>query len=388
MKVFINGWSAYLPNAAVENEQMEDVLGFVDDRKSKARRIVLKSNGIKKRHYALDPITRKPTHTNSELCSLAIRGLEEKFSLDLKNVDLLASGTSMADQIMPAHASMVQGKVPELNSEVASLAGVCMASCMALKYAFANIKAGLSKNAVVTGSEIASHHLRGENYSQFEKRSAEDLEAKPEFCFEEDFLRWMLSDGAAALWLSDEANEKSLSLEIDWIATRSYANELPPCMYFGIDVESEDDKQAHWSQLTRKESDKKGIMRLAQDVKLLDKHIVDYTLKRALSEIRKEKGLLPGDVNHFIPHYSSNYFRDKVAAALNEIDFNIPQEKWFTTLTERGNIGSASFFIYLCDFLAQKEVKEGEKILAFIPESSRFSSCFVLLTVRKPSEAQ
>lgn len=385
MSVFINAWSSYLPNAAVENEEMEDILGLVDSKKSKARRIVLRSNGIQKRHYALDPKTRLPTHTNAELCALAIKDLTEKFSLDLKTVDVLASGTSIADQLMPAHANMVQGKLPELHCEVASLAGVCMASCMALKYAYANIKSGLAKNAIVTGSEISSHHLRGENYSNYEKRSEAELESKPEFCFEEDFLRWMLSDGSAALWLSDKASEKNLSLEIDWIETRSYANELPPCMYCGIDTEATNENQATWSQLTRKESNQKGLLRLAQDVKVLDQNVVEYTLKRALCEIRKDKGLLPGDVDYFIPHYSSNYFREKVSSALNEIDFNIPQEKWFTTLTERGNVGSASFFIYLCDFLAQKEVKEGEKILAFVPESSRFSSCFILMTVRKPS---
>jgi 3-oxoacyl-[acyl-carrier-protein] synthase-3 len=280
---------------------------------------------------------------------------------------------------------MVQGEIPELNVEVASLSGVCIASSMALKYAYANIKSGLSKNAVVTGSEVASHHLRSENYTQYEGRSAEELEAKPEYCFEQDFLRWMLSDGAAALWLSD-TQAKGLSLEIDWIATRSYSNELPPCMYLGIDPAAEDPRQATWAQLSRKESAQKKILNIAQDVKLLDKHIVEFTLKRALSEIRKEKGLLPGDVDYFIPHYSSGYFREKVYNALNEIDFTIPYEKWFTSLPERGNIGSASFFVYLCDFLARTDVKEGQKVLAFIPESSRFSSCFVLLTVRKNAD--
>lgn len=383
MSVFINGWSSYLPNEAVENEQMEDILGLVDSKKSKAKRIVLRSNGIQKRHYALDSKTRLPTHTNAELCSLAIQKLTEDFPVELKDIDLLAAGTSMPDQLMPAHANMVQGKTPDLNCEVATLSGVCMASCMALKYAFANIKAGLAKNALVTGSEISSHHLRGENYSSFEKRSEEELEAKPEYCFEEDFLRWMLSDGSAALWLSNKPTENALSLEINWISTRSYANELPPCMYYGIDTESTNEHLTNWSQLTRKEADQKGLLRIAQDVKLLDQYIVEYTLKRALSEIRKEQGLLPGDVDYFIPHYSSNYFKDKVAVALDEIDFHIPQEKWFTTLTERGNVGSASFFIYLTDFLAQKEIKDGETILAFIPESSRFSSCFVHMTARR-----
>lgn len=386
MKVYINGWSSFLPNAPVNNDQMEEILGFVEGKKSKARRIVLKNNGITTRHYALDPVTRLPTHTNADLCAAAIEQLAQDNKIDLSKIEILACGTSVPDQFMPAHASMVQGKIPRLTAEVASLAGVCMSSCMALKYAYANILAGLSNNAIVTGSEIPSHLMRAENFERYENKNEEDLNSKPEYCFEKDFLRWMLSDGAAALYLSNTANENSLSLEINWISTRSYANELPPCMYMGIDPNSENHLQKHWSQLTLKDPSNKRLLNIAQDVKLLDQHIVEYTLKKALSEIRKEHGLLPGDVDYFIPHFSSNYFKPKVATALEEIDFNIPQEKWFTTLTEKGNVGSASFFIYLTDFLARKEVKDGEQILAFIPESSRFSSCFVLLTVRKPNQ--
>ena len=66
-----------------------------------------------------------------------------------------------------------------------------------------------------------------------------------------------------------------------------------------------------------------------------------------------------------------------------EIDFHIPYEKWFTTMSERGNIGSASFFVYLCDFLKEKEIKDGERILAFIPESGRFSTCYILLKAHR-----
>ena len=44
--VYITRASKYLPNAPIGNEQMEDFLGKVNDTFSKARRIVLRNNGI------------------------------------------------------------------------------------------------------------------------------------------------------------------------------------------------------------------------------------------------------------------------------------------------------------------------------------------------------
>ncbi len=49
--------------------------------------------------------------------------------------------------------------------------------------------------------------------------------------FERDFLRFMLSDGAAALLLSDRPNEAGLSLKIEWVKTKSYANETSTYAY-------------------------------------------------------------------------------------------------------------------------------------------------------------
>jgi hypothetical protein len=55
VNVYITHLSAFLPNAPVSNDDMEAVLGQVGDRPSRARRTVLRSNGIQTRHYAVDP---------------------------------------------------------------------------------------------------------------------------------------------------------------------------------------------------------------------------------------------------------------------------------------------------------------------------------------------
>ena len=48
--VFITRMASVLPNAPVSNERMESVLGQVGGRPSRARALVLRSNGIQARH--------------------------------------------------------------------------------------------------------------------------------------------------------------------------------------------------------------------------------------------------------------------------------------------------------------------------------------------------
>jgi 3-oxoacyl-[acyl-carrier-protein] synthase-3 len=73
-KAYITGTSAFLPNAPVDNEAIENVLGMIAGKPSRARRIVLRNNGIRERYYALDPATGQTTHTNAQLTAEAIRG--------------------------------------------------------------------------------------------------------------------------------------------------------------------------------------------------------------------------------------------------------------------------------------------------------------------------
>jgi len=75
----------------------------------------------------------------------------------------------------------------------------------AFKYAFMNVAAGLAPNAVAAGSELASSYMRAQFLTPFYKEIS-DLETRPERAFDADFLRWMLSDGAGAAFLSPEKN--------------------------------------------------------------------------------------------------------------------------------------------------------------------------------------
>src|SRR2546426_7286430 len=83
--------------------------------------------------------------------------------------------------------------------EAVATAGVCLSGATALKYGWMSVASGGARNAVVTGSEVASLVLLAQNYDAERPNGAQVLEANSELAFERDFLRWMLSDGAGAL---------------------------------------------------------------------------------------------------------------------------------------------------------------------------------------------
>src|SRR5215204_5549745 len=227
--VFLTRTSSFLPLAPVANDQMEAVLGMVGGKPSRARHIVLRSNGIQQRHYALDPATGWPTMTNAQLAARAVEGLGE-----IGQVDTLAAATSYPDQLMPGHGVMVHGELGWPRLEVLSLAGICVAGAAAFKQAWLSVRAGEARRAVAVASELASMGLHARNFASEAEHKVQALEAQPEIAFEKDFLRWMLSDGAGAVLLENQPRGP-LSLKVNWVEMSSAAHELPSCMYAGAD---------------------------------------------------------------------------------------------------------------------------------------------------------
>ncbi len=377
-EVYITKTATYFPNEPVSNEEMEDFLGLINKSPSKSKRIVLRNNGIKTRYYAL---TRegKPTHTNAEMTALAIRKMLDNDPAQIKKIDLLVCGTSSPDQIMPSHAVMVHGEIPESESiEVVSPSGVCCAGMHALKYAYMAVKTGDAHQAVATGSERFSAALKSEIFED-EAKKLKELEENPYIGFEKEFLRWMLSDGASSFLLSDKKNPEGFSLRIEWIEGVSYANEMEPCMYMGGE-KLESGKLKGYLDYSPEEIQAKSIMSIKQDVKLLSENIVPLGGIK-LSKLFKEKGLDPAEVDYFLPHMSSEFFRAKIYDQLQKNGTPIPYDKWVVNLSSLGNVGAGSVYFMVDEVFKSAKLKAGQKILLLVPESSRFSYMYALLTV-------
>ncbi|HAN19835.1 MAG: hypothetical protein A2X13_12700 [Bacteroidetes bacterium GWC2_33_15] len=376
-QVFINNIAKFLPNEPVSNDEMESILGFVNGKPSRSKNIILRQNGIKNRYYVIDK-KGDIKFSNADITAKAIKNLENDF-FSIKEIEVLSCGTSLPDQLLPSHASMVHGKLGNVPLEVISPSGVCCAGMHAIKYAYLSVLSEQSKNAVATGSEVISTLLRADKFDK-EINCTNHLEQNPILAFEKDFLRWMLSDGSGAMLLENKPNANGISLKIEWIETISYANELEACMYAGSDKD-ENGNLIGWREFNPELWLEKSIFSVKQDVKLLDKYVVNKCITPLAQILNKKNIDSSKDVDYFLPHLSSMYFKQKLYDELKRQEIEIADNKWFTNLTKVGNVGSASIYIILDELFHSGNLKKGEKILIMVPESGRFSYAYAYLTV-------
>jgi 3-oxoacyl-[acyl-carrier-protein] synthase III len=370
--VYVTATGSYLPLEPVGNDDIEKVLGMVGGKPSKARRLVLRNNGIRQRHYALDRGTGYAIMTNAQMAARAVEGLGP-----IGKVDVLAAATSYPDQLMPGHGVMVHGELGWPRLEVVSLAGVCVSGIAAFKHAWLSVRAGEAQRSVAVASELASQVMHARNFDAEYENNKQELEARPELAFEKDFLRWMLSDGAGAVML-EPAPRDTLSLRVDWIELSSAAHQLPACMYCGAE-KNEDGSLSGWQQFSTRDWATRSLFSVKQDVRLLNEHVVRATLMEPLLALIDKRGLRQRRIDWFLPHMSSNYFARPIELSLAELDLDIPRERWFTNLSEKGNTGSASPFIMLDELFRSGRLQRGDTLLMFAPESGRFSSGFVFM---------
>jgi 3-oxoacyl-[acyl-carrier-protein] synthase-3 len=373
--VYITRIAKFLPNKPVDNDQMEEKLGIINGNASKARRIVLRNNQIKQRYYALDE-QGKVTHNNAQLTAEAIERLCDK-DFTKNDIELLSCGTSSPDQILPSHAAMVHGFLNNGNIEINSPSGACCSGMNALKYGYMSVMTDQVSNAACAGSERTSSWMKAGVFEN-EVEHLKSLEDNPILAFNKEFLRWMLSDGAGAVLLENEPRGNT-PLKIEWMDGYSYAHEMETCMFAGADKE----KNGHltpWSEFHATEWGKKSLFAMKQDTRLLGDNILVKGVN-SLKQTYEKHGIGPDDVDYYLPHISSYYFKQGLFDEMKNQGVEMPWDKWFLNLEHIGNIGAASIYVMLEELVHSEKLKKGDKILCHVPESARFSYMYAYLTV-------
>ena len=373
--VYITRLSTFFPNEAVSNDEMEGVIGMIAGKPSRARSITLRNNGIKNRYYAMKE--GRLTHTNYSMAARAVQGLFDELH-PFEQLELLAAGTTSPEQLIPSHAAMIHGELGSRPLEIVSAQGACASSIQALKYAYLSVGNGLTKMAAAVGSERFSGYTQASLYLR-ETESWQEMDKNPYIAFEKDFLRWMLSDGAGAALLQNMPNDDGISLRIDWLEIISYANEMETCMYAGA-VKNEDSSLTSWNDLDQSEWGTDSVFAFKQDTRLLGENIVPRG-GVFLKTLMEKHDLSGEDIDYYLPHMSSEFFKKQIEEHHAMIGMDIPSEKWFYNLPEVGNVGSASPFLMLEELFSNGRLKKGERILVMVPESARFTYAYIYLTV-------
>jgi 3-oxoacyl-[acyl-carrier-protein] synthase-3 len=368
--IFIAGTGFHLPGEPVDNDGMDAYIAPLSRISGRIKQRILTENGIRTRHYAIAPDggTRE---SNAQMAAAAIRAALADARCDLAAIDVLACGTSGGDAIMPGFANMVQGELgaPPLHTHTS--VGVCAASLGALAFAAGQVQQGDARRALAVGSDLPSRMFKR---SRFAPRGY-DAD------FNAHFLRWMLSDGAAALVLAhrDELDPDAPRLRLKWVHQKSFSGDHPVCMQLGLNLEAT--RSWHdYDSASAAEAD--GALALRQDIRLLP-NLFDIAIHEYAGLV--QQGLVdPQRVDHFLCHYSSERFRPVVDELMHAAQLAIPQQRWWTNLHTRGNTGAASLFVMLSEFVRTRELKEGEQIFCFVPESGRFTVAYALFEVERP----
>lgn len=371
-KTYLNSVGSFLPGPGINNEEMDAFVGSVNPQSSRIKRRILAENGIQNRHYGISK-EGQTMFSSVEMATKAIDDALGKISKTINDVSFLSSGTVGADLAAPGFANMIQGHYKAAPMQTMSFQGICASGVAAMKAAAQVIELGEFKSAVAVATEFPSRLFKASRFQKVE----ENID------FDSHFLRWMLSDGSGAVYLEDKPNKKGVSLKLDWIHLKSFSGDYPTCMQIGSPWNQPQKSYLDFASLA--EAEKNGSFLLRQDIRLLP-NLFDVGISEFMSLVLANE-IQPQDIDYFLCHYSSERFSDVVKTLLDKAGLTIPPEKWFSNLKTRGNTGAASIFIMMDEFLKTHDLKPGQKIMCFVPESGRFTVSFLLFEVVQDGKA-
>jgi 3-oxoacyl-[acyl-carrier-protein] synthase III len=355
---YITSTGSYLPGEPVDNESLGKYLGNVIG-EGRVRTKILKANGIETRHYALDK-KQNATHSLYELAAEAVRSCLPQGKNPLQ-IDYLSAGTTYAPFLAPGvssilHDQLSKGKVISHSLEINSNAGICSSGAQAIVNAARAVKSGDAEAAICVGVEQSSSGLKSKAFRTTYDFPTILRDVRSSKWFMSVFLRFMLSDGAGAFLIEPQPRKASISLNVDWTYSRSFANEAPLCMH--IDSRT---------------------MMLSQNIKILARYMAPLS-KKAVEGALCEHGETLDNYTIVLPHMSSYYFEPSVKKIMAELSPGREVPYW-TNLRTAGNTGAASIFIMLDEYLKTKAVASGDRLLLFVPESGQFNYVLISLTV-------
>lgn len=362
---YVTATGAFFPGQAIDNEHMDAFIAPFDERCERIKHHILAENGIRTRHYAIDE-RGNTRFSATNMAAQAVRACLETAGVDLREIAVLCTGSTGGDLAVPGFANMLQGELGAGPMLTSSHQGVCAAGVAALQNAASTLAQSDHRHALVVASELPSRMFKSSRFAPTNGRRD----------FGAHFLRWMLSDAAGAWLLSREPKSQGLSLRLDWVHARSFSGEHPVCMQIGS---AQRDPQSYLDYPSLQDAERAGAFLLRQDLRLLPR-LFELGVHEYVELIRARQ-IVPEAVDHFLCHYSSEKFAGVIADLMHKAGFEIPTDRWYSNLAWRGNTGAASIFVMLDEFLRSREVRPGQRILCFVPESGRFTISFFQFTV-------
>jgi 3-oxoacyl-[acyl-carrier-protein] synthase III len=141
--VGLTGIGAYAPDRVLTNADLEGMVETSDE-------WIVTRTGIKERRIA------EPAQAASDLALPAARRALEQAGVEPEELDLVVVATATPDMLFPATAAIVADSLGAKQAAAYDLLAGCTGFVYALSQAYGQVATGLSKKALVIGSEVLS----------------------------------------------------------------------------------------------------------------------------------------------------------------------------------------------------------------------------------------
>ncbi len=358
MAVKITGSGHYLPGNPIPFAQVDHYLGTVEGAPLKTQKwlkriklLMQELIDVESYHFAIDPVSRAFTEDNISMSVKAANKALDDAGLSASDIDFIAYGSAHQDQ-MPTASTRIQERLGIAHCAEISIHANCTSAYKALLVAYDFIRLGRYKKALVLSSSMSSSELRSEYYNM-EKVTKEAL-----------FLRYFLSDGAGALILETTDSPPKSGLVLEHVYMESVGGNKPSAMgnerpaYY---VNPKTEYENGWHHLKQMFNDE-----LRQHFNEPDGSVFIKGLKRMLAQHPVDLAQLRFFQVNFPSKHISEMIMDEC------LPLGIPPETLYTKMNSMGYAGPPMVFMCLDKIRREEKMKDGELVLSFVTEVSKF----------------
>jgi len=357
-KVFIAGSGSYLPGEPIPFARAQDALGALTAAPPKIRRwmeqmtpVMAQLLDVQYLHYAFDPVTREYTDDNVTMAVKAAKAALAAAGMEPGEIDLITYGSPHQDQ-MPTASVRIQEALGIESCDELSLHANCTSAYKALYCAHQLIRAGRNRSALVLSANTASSELRAEYYNQA-KVDKESL-----------FLRWFLCDGAGAVVLTADP-KRSAGYELEHTYIESVGGKRPSLMF--------NRRPAYW--VNPSQEYELGLHHLRQHFRnelatgVFQEQGGSVFLK-GLRRMLAQAGTPLDSIRWIQVNLPTRHIAEAVIDELAGL--GIGRSRFYSRLDTLGYSGPPAAFICLDRILREERTAEGERIVSFVTEVSKF----------------
>ncbi len=300
----IIGTGGYLPEKILTNHDLEKMVETSDE-------WIRERTGIEQRHIAADG------QTTCDLAEVASKRALEMAGIEADSIDLIIVATTTPDKTFPSTACLLQHRLNVRGCPAFDVQAVCSGFVYALSVADQFVKTGMSKCALVVGSETLSR------ITNWEDRNT---------CV-------LFGDGAGAVILeaSEEAGILSTHIHAD-----GEHEEL-------LHVPSGISKQPQTDEVAERTMSMKGneVFKVAVN-----------TLSRIAKETLEANDMQKEDIDWLVPHQANMRIIKAAAKKLKLRD-----DQTVVTVNKHANTSSASVPMALDEAVRDGRIQRGQTLL-------------------------